>query len=54
MSIPNNMKFVRFDLYCPDCKHSEKNESDMPCHYCLGVGARENDPTPECFEEAKK
>ena len=30
-----NMKFVKFELYCRNCKHYEKREDEDPCFDCL-------------------
>lgn len=46
-----NMKEVRFDLYCEKCKYSELGESDEPCDECLGEGARQYSHKPLKFEE---
>ena len=46
-------KEVRFDLYCPKCKHHEKSESEDPCWDCLDQGWNENSRKPINFEEDK-
>lgn len=44
-------KEVRFDLYCPRCKHYEKSESEDPCWDCLEQGWNENSHKPINWEE---
>ena len=33
-------KFVRFDIYCPKCKHANDSEVEDPCNECLNTPAR--------------
>lgn len=33
---PNEMKEVRFDLYCPDCEWRTTDDDEDPCDECLG------------------
>lgn len=44
-------KEVRFDIYCPKCKHKETNEEDDPCNGCLDECVNENSHKPVNFEE---
>lgn len=44
-------KEVRFDTYCPLCKHYEKNEAEDPCFDCLNQGWNEDSHQPICYEE---
>lgn len=47
----NNMKEVKFVLYCGKCKHAKLKESEEPCNECLGVTARQYTRKPLRFEE---
>lgn len=29
-------KEVRFDVYCPQCKHEKESDRNDPCDSCLG------------------
>ena len=49
-----SVKEVRFDLYCKDCKHYEKDENEDPCWDCLNSGWNENSHRPVSFEEKDK
>lgn len=44
-------KEVRFDLYCPNCKHWEKTEAEDPCYDCLNEGWNEDSHKPVKFDE---
>lgn len=35
MMQPNEMKEVRFDLYCPDCEWRTTYDDEEPCDTCL-------------------
>lgn len=44
-------KEVRFDTYCPMCKHYEKTEAEDPCFDCLNQGWNEDSHRPIYYEE---
>lgn len=44
-------KEVRYDVYCPNCKHYEKSEAEDPCYECLDQGWNENTHRPIYYEE---
>lgn len=53
----SEMKEVRFDKWCKDCKHSPIDLSNVdvtkttePCNSCLEVGMREGTEKPEKWE----
>ena len=46
----SEMKEVRFDLYCCECKHRSIFGGDEPCNSCLETGMREGTEEPENFE----
>lgn len=50
----DNVKEVRFDLYCNKCIHEDKPETERPCCDCLEIPSRESSHKPEKFEEVKK
>lgn len=54
MDNPENIKLVRFDMYCRSCKYAKYDEEQEPCNECLTVPARLNSHVPEMYEEAKK
>ena len=47
-------KIVKFDVYCPKCKHEKLDERLDPCNECLDYGAREGTEIPMKFEEKSK
>ncbi len=47
----DNMHLVDFDLYCPACKHVNKDQNEEPCETCLSIAARANSHKPEKWEE---
>lgn len=53
MSQPNEMKEVRFDLYCPKCVHKDLTEEEDPCDICLTETTNLHSEKPVCYEEAK-
>lgn len=53
MSQPNEMKEVRFDLYCHKCKYHEIPEHEDPCDICLTETTNLHSEKPVCYEEAK-
>lgn len=48
------MKEVKFDVFCPKCRHEEKLDIDDPCYDCLDIQAREDSCWPVHFEEKEK
>lgn len=46
-----NIKEVRFDLYCEKCAHYEEPDDDDPCHYCLEEPGRQYTHKPLNFKE---
>lgn len=46
-------KEVRFDEFCPKCKHWDKQESEDPCFDCLNQGWNEDSHRPIFFDENK-
>lgn len=42
----NNLKEVRFDIYCKKCKHQKLNESKDPCNECLDHGWNDETEKP--------
>lgn len=53
MSQPNEMKEVRFDLYCHKCKNYVIPEEEDPCDICLTETTNLYSEKPVCYEEAK-
>lgn len=47
----NDHKIVFFDIYCKDCKHSEKNETEDPCNECVSYTVNINSHKPINFEK---
>lgn len=45
------MKEVRFDIYCPKCKHYEKSEKEDPCYQCLDNPMNEHSNKPVYYDE---
>lgn len=43
-------KEVRFDIYCPKCKHYEKDASEDPCWECLNRGFNYDSQKPIMFD----
>lgn len=35
-----NLKEVRYDLYCPTCLYQNNAEDEEPCHDCLNEPSR--------------
>ena len=44
-------KIVKYDLYCKNCEHFEKEDWEDPCHECLQTPARQDSHKPLYFEE---
>lgn len=53
MSQPNEMKEVRFDIYCPKCVYKDLTEEEDPCESCLLEPVNLYSEKPVCYEEAK-
>ena len=47
-------KEVRFDEFCPKCKHWDKRENEDPCFDCLNQGWNEDSHKPIFFEDNAK
>ena len=45
-------KIVNFSIYCVDCKHINKDETEEPCDSCLSEPVNQNTHKPVKFEEA--
>lgn len=45
-----NIKEVRFDIYCKDCKHFDKKETEEPCWRCMNQGWNEDSHRPIYYE----
>ena len=46
-----NLKFVKFELYCRYCKHYEKREDEDPCFDCLENPVNVDSRKPVKWEE---
>lgn len=44
-------QFVDYFIYCPKCKHKEKNGWDDPCNECMETPVRKNTSKPAKFDE---
>lgn len=44
-------KEVRFDIYCPRCKHRDVPDWEDPCDECLEYPSNEHSRKPVFFEE---
>lgn len=47
-------KEVRFDEWCPKCKHWGINEYEEPCNSCLNEPCNEHSTKPLMWQEAEK
>ena len=47
-------KEVRFDLYCKNCKHFEKDEAEDPCYMCMNQEWNDDSHKPIYYEEKEK
>ena len=47
----DNLKEVRFDIYCKDCKYFARAEEDDPCVDCLLESVNQNSKKPVYFKE---
>ena len=48
-----NMKFVDFKKYCPQCAHKLVQDTDEPCNTCLGEPARQFSQVPLKYDGPK-
>jgi hypothetical protein len=49
-----NLKEVRFDIYCEKCKHKDLPENEDPCWDCLTEPVNESSKKPVYFVERGK
>jgi hypothetical protein len=47
-------QFVDYFIYCPTCKHKEKNGWDDPCNECMETPVRKNTTKPAMYEKENK
>lgn len=47
-------KMVRYDEFCPRCKHYEKDEMDHPCDACCELSVLPYSSIPKFFSEEDK
>lgn len=47
-------KFVRFDIYCKECKYKDTDENEDPCNECLAEPVNEYSKKPVCFKPKDK
>lgn len=47
----DNLKEIRFDIYCKKCKYFERAEKDDPCVDCLLETVNQNSKKPVYFKE---
>ena len=45
---------VNYNLYCPNCKHSNRREYEDPCFDCLDEPYNDGSRVPVKFEEKEK
>lgn len=46
----NNMREVRFDLYCGTCIYDKLEGWKSPCNDCLEIGMNEGTDKPVCWK----
>ena len=46
-------KIVAFDIWCPKCKHRNKDENQEPCDDCLAEPINIDSQKPVHWEERK-
>lgn len=53
MDIQSQKRIVRFDKYCPSCKHYDESEFDRDsvCYICLGCNYNWDTDEPQYLEE---
>ena len=44
------MRIVRFDIFCKQCKHEKVDDTKDPCDECLSEPGRVDDRRPLYFE----
>lgn len=44
---------VKFDVWCPKCKHEKLDGNVEPCDTCLGYGTAEDSRKPVCWTAKK-
>lgn len=44
-------KEIRYDIYCPKCKHQKKSEWENPCRECLDHGCGIDSKRPIYYEK---
>lgn len=47
-------KIVRFDIWCPKCKHRNKAENEEPCYDCLQEPVNIDSQKPIKWEDRTK
>lgn len=47
----DNIKEVRYDIYCKKCKHYKQEDWKEPCHDCLNQPWNVNSKKPIYFKE---
>lgn len=50
----NEMKEVRFDIWCSKCVHKDKSEAEDPCYDCLADPVNTYSRKPVYFEDDGK
>lgn len=50
----NEMKEVRFDIWCSKCVHKDKSEAEDPCYDCLSDPVNTYSRKPVYFEDDGK
>lgn len=49
--LENNKKEVFFEIYCPQCKNEDTEETKDPCNECLAFGWNIDSHKPIHFKE---
>lgn len=52
MVIENELKEVRFDIYCEKCKFAGTSESEDPCFECLDEPVNIDSEKPVNYKES--
>ena len=47
-------KIVKFETYCPMCKHFQESEAEDTCHYCLQTPVNMYSHKPINFKEKER
>lgn len=50
----NEMKEVRFDIWCKKCAHKDKSEAEDPCYDCLADPVNTYSRKPVYFEDDRR